>query len=73
LIVAKMIDFLYCLDYDDHRLDAGFQFQRGTESILVIDKNAIAKPLTGLNASSLLVSAKTYIMADKYDIQSLKE
>ncbi|CZR66719.1 uncharacterized protein PAC_16620 [Phialocephala subalpina] len=70
LIVAKMIDFLYCLDYDDHRLDAGFQ---GTESIPAVDETAAAEPPTGLNASSLLVNAKTYIIADKYNIQSLKE
>jgi hypothetical protein len=64
--VAKMIDFLYRLDYDDHRLDYGFQFQDSTENdeIAVVD---------ALNAASLLVNAKVYIIAEKYDIQSLKE
>jgi hypothetical protein len=42
-----MIDFLYCLDYHDHRQDE-------TEE------------------SALMVNAKVYIMADKYDIQPLK-
>ncbi|KAH8743926.1 hypothetical protein BGZ57DRAFT_779077, partial [Hyaloscypha finlandica] len=32
-----------------------------------------SKQPTGLNASSLLFNAKTYIIADKYNIQSLKE
>jgi hypothetical protein len=68
-----MINFLYYLDYDNHRLDAGLQFQKGTESIPAVDKNAVAEPLTRLNASSLLVNAKTYIIADIYDIRSLKE
>lgn len=68
-----MIDFLYCLDYDDHRLDAAFQFQGGTESTPAVDGTTVAEPPTELNASSLLVNAKTYIIADKYNIQSLKE
>jgi hypothetical protein len=62
-----MIDFLYCLDYDDHRHDAGFQFQGNTESIPAVE------PPAELNASSLVVNAKAYIIADKYNIGSLKE
>lgn len=68
-----MIDFLYCLDYDDHRLDAGFQFQGGTESIPAVNETVAARQTTGLSASSLLINAKTYIMAEKYNIESLKE
>jgi hypothetical protein len=64
-----MIDFLYCLDYDDHRLDAGFQFEGGAESMPAVNETATEEQ-TGLNASSLLVNAKTYIMAEKYNIES---
>jgi hypothetical protein len=73
VIVAKMIDFLYCLDYDDNRLDAKSQFQEGTESIPAMKQTVAAGQTTGLNASSLVVNAKAYIMADKYEIEPLKE
>jgi hypothetical protein len=49
-IVTKMVDFLYSLDYDDHRQD----------------ETAVEEP-------PLVVNAKVYIIADKYNIQSLKE
>ena len=87
-----MIDFLYCLDYDDHRLDtegqlpasgphnsipspAVFKFQGGTGSIPApdVDEATAAEQPTGLNSLSLLINAKTYIIADKYDIHSLKD
>jgi hypothetical protein len=68
-----MINFLYCLDYDDHRLEDRLQFQGGTESIQAADRTVVAEPPVRLNPSSLLVNAKTYIMADKYNIQSLKD
>jgi hypothetical protein len=68
-----MIDFLYCLDYDDHCLDNRLPFQGSTEGIQAADGTVVAEPLTGLNASSLLVNAKAYIIADKYNIQLLKE
>ncbi|RFU33137.1 hypothetical protein B7463_g3156, partial [Scytalidium lignicola] len=58
--VAKMIDFLYRLDYDDNRLDT-------------VGGASVAEQPTGLNSVSLLVNAKIYIIADKYDIQALKE
>jgi len=50
LIVAKMVDFLYSLDYDDHRQD----------------ETAVEEP-------PLVINAKVYIIADKYNIKSLKE
>jgi hypothetical protein len=86
-----MIDFLYCLDYDDHRLDTEgqppasephdsipptmFKFHGGIGSISDPDvyKATVAKQPTGLNCVSLLINAKVYIIADKYDIHSLKE
>ena len=48
LIVMKMIDYLYCLDYNDHRNDE-------TEE------------------SALMINARVYIIADKYDIEALKK
>ena len=84
--MEKMIDFLYCLDYDDHRLDTKGQppasgphnsipppVQGGTDSIPAVDEATVAEQPTGLNSVSLLINAKTYIIADKYDIHSLKE
>jgi hypothetical protein len=38
-----------------------------------VDETAVAEKPTTLNSLSLLVNAKTYIIADKYNIQSLKE
>lgn len=64
-----MIDFLYSLDYDDHRLS----LQGGTESIKAGDTTVVAEPPIGLNPSALLVNAKTYIMADEYNMQSRKD
>jgi hypothetical protein len=68
-----MIDFLYCLDYDDRRLNAGFQFQMGIESIPAVNETVAAGHTTGCNASSLLVNAKAYIMAEKYKIKYVSE
>jgi hypothetical protein len=59
--MAKIVDFLY------------FKFQGGTGSIPAVDKATIAEQPIGLNSISLLINAKTYIIADKYDIHSLKE
>ncbi|KAH7306166.1 hypothetical protein BKA65DRAFT_199353 [Rhexocercosporidium sp. MPI-PUGE-AT-0058] len=73
LIVAKMIDFLYCLDYDDHRSEV-FQPQGSTESIPAVnDTTAEVEQPAELSALSLLINAKTYIIGDKYDIILLKE
>lgn len=68
-----MIDFLYGLDYEDHRFDADFRFPGGTKSIPAMDQDNIVEEPSGFNALSLLVNAQAYIIADKYDIQSLKE
>jgi hypothetical protein len=87
-----MIDFLYCLDYDDNRLDiedqpptsrahnsipppVKFTFGEGTgtDSIPTVSGATVAEQPTGLNSASLVVNAKIYIIADKYDIQALKE
>lgn len=51
-IVGKMMNFLYTLDYDDHR---------STSSARAFDP------------ASLLVNAKVYIIADKYEIEALKK
>jgi hypothetical protein len=59
--MAKIVDFLY------------FKFQGGTGSIPAVDKATIAEQPIGLNSISLLINAKTYIIADKYDIHLLKE
>jgi hypothetical protein len=84
-----MIDFLYSLDYDDNRLDtedqppisgphnlmppvAMFKFQ-DIGSIPVASEAAITEQPTRLNPLALLVNAKIYIIADKYDIRALKE
>jgi hypothetical protein len=50
-----------------------FKFQGGIGSIPAVDKATIAEQLTRLNSISLLINVKTYIIADKYDIHSLKE
>lgn len=88
--MAKMIDFLYRLDYDNNRLDTKdqpptsgphnsiphpviFKFQEGTGSTPAMDRATTAEQPTRLNSLSLLVNAKIYIIADKYDIQALKE
>lgn len=67
------MDFLYRLDYDDHRFEM-IQPQGSTESILAVNDTAaeVEQPAE-VSASSLLVNAKTYIIGDKYDILSLKE
>jgi hypothetical protein len=68
-----MVDFLYRLDYDDHRSEV-FQPQGGTESIPAVnDTTAEVEQPAELSALSLLINAKTYIIGDKYDIISLKE
>jgi hypothetical protein len=68
-----MIDFLYHLDYDDHRSEV-FQPQGSTESIPAVNNTtAEVEQPAELSASSLLINAKTYIIGDKYDIMSLKE
>lgn len=50
-----------------------FKFQEGTGSTPAVDGATAAEQPTGLNSLSLLVNAKIYIIADKYDIQALKE
>ncbi len=50
-----------------------FKFQEGTGSTPAVNGATIAEQPTGLNSLSLLVNAKIYIIADKYDIQALKE
>jgi len=81
-----MVDFLYTLDYDDDRIDnkdqppastphnpiptASVMFTFG--NLPVVD-DASAEQTTGLNPLSLLVNAKVYIIAEKYDIQALKQ
>lgn len=50
-----------------------FKFQDGTGSTPAVDGAAVAEQRTELNSLSLLVNAKIYIIADKYDIQALKE
>ena len=61
-----MIDFLYRLDYDDNRLDT--EDQPPTSG----PHNSIPPPFM-FNSVSLLINAKIYIIADKYNIHSLKE
>ena len=50
-----------------------FKFQEGTGSTPAVDGAPVVEQPTGLNSLSLLVNAKIYIIADKYDIQALKE
>jgi hypothetical protein len=71
-----MIDFLYGLDYDDYRSDAkGRPSVNGDnpDEIPTEYEPADADQPTGQNSYSLLINAKAYVIADKYDIQALKE
>jgi hypothetical protein len=81
-----MIDFLYGLDYDDHRSDAeecsdAHGSDKPTSSLFTSELGgntervdaANADQPTGHNTYSLLINAKTYVIADKYDIRALKE
>lgn len=58
-IVDKMMIYLYTLDYDDHRSSS-------------LAKPAEAK-VTAYDPASLLVNAKVYIIAEKYEIEALKK
>lgn len=60
-IVGKMIDFLYTLDYDDR-----------PSSSVVAEEAKQQQACTSDQASSLLVNAKVYIIADKYGLEALK-
>ncbi|KAF4619085.1 hypothetical protein G7Y89_g14762 [Cudoniella acicularis] len=74
LIVAKMIDFLYGLDYDDHRSEGRPSVKGDNPDETPTEyESANADQPTGQNPYSLLINAKAYIIADKYDIQALKE
>lgn len=81
-----MDDFLYTLDYDDDRIDIKDQPPASTphnpmptavvmfkSQDLPVADGATAEQTTGLNPLSLLVNAKVYIIAEKYDIQALKQ
>lgn len=62
-IVGKMIDFLYTLDYDD----------RPSSSVVAEEaKQQQQQARASDQASSLLVNAKVYIIADKYELEALK-
>lgn len=62
-IVGKMIDYLYTLDYDD----------RPSSSIVAeeAEQDQQQGPAS-YQAPSLLINAKVYIIADKYEIEALK-
>ena len=49
------------------------KFHGNTKTIPATDEAAVAEQPTQLDAASLLMNAKTYIIADKYLIHSLKE
>lgn len=59
-IVGKMIDYLYTLDYDDHCSSTS-----GAKSVIEYARAD--------DPASLLVNAKVYIIADKYEIEALKK
>lgn len=62
-IVGKMIDYLYTLDYDD----------RPSSSIVAEEAKHDQQHGPGSHqAPSLLVNAKVYIIADKYEVEALK-
>lgn len=63
-IVGKMIDFLHTLDYDDRpssSMVAEEAKQQQQQQARATDQ-----------ASSLLINAKVYIIADKYELEALK-
>jgi hypothetical protein len=78
-----MVDFLYTLDYDDDRIDNKDQPPASTPHNPIptapfmftfpVADSATAEQTTGLNPLSLLVNAKVYVIAEKYDIQALKQ
>lgn len=59
-IVHKMMDFLYTLEYDDRHSS-------------IIAGAARPPPSACDQDSSLLISAKVYVIADKYKLEALKE
>lgn len=59
LIAGKMIDFLYAIDYDDR-----------PTTFLAEPAN---QATDAHNPASLLINAKVYIIADKYELKALRE
>lgn len=58
-IVQKIIEYFYKLDYDDNRSSSSAK--------------PVANPSTSFDPRSLLVNAKVYVIADKYELDALKE
>jgi hypothetical protein len=65
--VGKMIDFLYKLDYDDHR--SAPTIPKTVDQDQTVDEDQPQR----VNPLSLLINAKVYVIADKYEIQALKD
>jgi len=71
-----MMDFLYSLDYEDER---GPLKVRQEKRVFESDSDEEALgyphrgPPPGYDPISLLINAKVYIIAEKYDIRALKE
>lgn len=61
-IVGKMIDYLYTLDYDD----------RPSSSMVAEEAKQQQQARATDQAPSLLINAKVYIIADKYELEALK-
>ena len=78
-----MINFIYCLDYDDDRVDTreelpahGQQNSLSSTATEIIPTFKVATVANGnslYSPLSLVINAKMYIIADKYDIRPLKE
>lgn len=85
-----MIDFLYKLDYDDHRfapiiskidfnsgrpakVSSVATFNFGNKTDADQDQAVDQDQPKMVNSLSLLINAKVYIIADKYEVQALKD
>ena len=82
-----MVEFLYCLDYDDCRsaeeqamcTGNGIESKTSPSFSFTISPYATSlippepEPPGEVNPLSLVINAQVYIIADKYDVQELKE
>lgn len=73
-----MIDFLYKLDYEDHRYSAKprnqvVKFSNMEYEVLIEYRGVNPDPPTEYDSNSLIVNMKVYIITNKYEVQALKE
>ncbi|TVY83182.1 hypothetical protein LSUE1_G003669 [Lachnellula suecica] len=85
-IVGKMLEYLYNADYSDGRVvgtsatasntpskPASIRFKRSKLSRPSIQTQIASEASTPQSAAALFTNAQVFVIADKYDIQGLKE